>query len=159
MARISLDELQRLKADVSKQVAQQTLAALSAARGASCATSKPLQIGAGIVGQRMGLQTGPQIFDRVELRRVGRQILHMRCATTGAPDASALARRPILAHMPRPVRIRGRERLRRELHQRGTVQRLVLLRAAFFGPLPRGINDGLGRVGCFHQRRIQRHSA
>lgn len=31
MARISLDELQRLKADVSKQVAQQTLAALSAA--------------------------------------------------------------------------------------------------------------------------------
>lgn len=61
-----------------KESAQQILAALSAARGASGAMSEQLKIDDGIVGERIGLQPGPQVFDGVKFRGVRRQVFQVR---------------------------------------------------------------------------------
>lgn len=66
-----LSEAQR-QASVSKEAAQQVLAALSAARSAASAVGEELQIGDGIVGEGIGLEPSPQVLDRVELRSVRR---------------------------------------------------------------------------------------
>lgn len=61
-----------------EEATQQILAALSAACGAAGAMREELKIDDGIVGERIGLQPGPQIFDGVELGGVGRQVFQVR---------------------------------------------------------------------------------
>lgn len=63
-----------------EEAAQQILAALSLARGAAGAMSEQLKIEDRIVGQRIGLEPGPQVFDGVEFQGVGRQVLQVRRA-------------------------------------------------------------------------------
>jgi hypothetical protein len=43
----------------------------------ACTMSQALEIDGGIVGQRVGLEVSPEVFDRIEFRGVGRQVLQM----------------------------------------------------------------------------------
>lgn len=63
---------------VTQEAAQQIGLALHRARGGAGTTREGGQVEGGIVGERIGLQVGPQVFDRVELRGVRRQVREVR---------------------------------------------------------------------------------
>lgn len=63
---------------MSEEATQQILAALSAARGTASAMSEQLKIDDGIVGERIGLEPSPQVFDGIELGGVRRQVFQVR---------------------------------------------------------------------------------
>ncbi len=65
---------------MTQEAAQQVLAVLSAACSAAGAMSQHLQIGDGVVGQRVGFQPGPQVFDGVKFGGIRRQIFQVRRA-------------------------------------------------------------------------------
>lgn len=56
---------------------QQVLAVLRRVGGAAGATSETMQVGSRIVGERISLQPRPEVFNRIELWGVGRQVLQM----------------------------------------------------------------------------------
>ena len=60
--------------------AQQVLLVLHGVGRTACAMSEVVKIDSGIVGQRVGLEVSPEVFDRVEFGSVRRQVLEMRRA-------------------------------------------------------------------------------
>ena len=63
---------------VTDEATQQVGLMLDRACGATSAASETGQIEGGGVGQRIGFQVGPQIFDRIEFWGIGRQVGHGR---------------------------------------------------------------------------------
>ena len=63
---------------VTGEAAQQVGLTLDRARGATSAAGETGEIEGRVVGQRIGFQVGPQIFDRIEFWGIGRQVGHVR---------------------------------------------------------------------------------
>ena len=69
---------------MAQEGAQQSGLVLNGAGGAAGPAGKVRQVERGGVGERIGLQVGPEIRDRVELRGVRREVRQMRGAGRGA---------------------------------------------------------------------------
>jgi hypothetical protein len=63
---------------VAEAGSQEIWPALHGERGAAGALGEGVKIDGGIVGQRIGLEPGPQIFDGIEFGSVRRQVLQDR---------------------------------------------------------------------------------
>ncbi len=65
---------------MSQKASQQILPALHGVGSATCSMGQSVKIKGGIVGQGIGLEVSPEVFDRVEFGSVRRQVLEMRRA-------------------------------------------------------------------------------
>lgn len=62
---------------MTKEGSQQCLAVLNRVGGTAGAASQGVDVGCRIVGQAIGLEVGPEVFDRVELGRIGWQVFEV----------------------------------------------------------------------------------
>lgn len=78
---------------MTEESAQEVLTALDGEGGATRPMCQGVQIGRGIIGQAMMFEVGPDIFDGIELRGVGREVDPMcRTRQEALPDRLALVR-------------------------------------------------------------------
>lgn len=64
--------------------AQQVLAVLHGVSSAACAMREAVKIDGGVVGERIGLQPGPEVLDGVQFRSVRRQVFQVSRAGQNA---------------------------------------------------------------------------